>query len=147
MIPGFYNGNGACVYTWDKLMNRCEVNLEENLPMVKNNNGDRISFSRFINSIIKTFEIKTLVVGGNPHHIGCFVFKDCAIETIVLPNSLKYLGHFAFDNCENLKKVIIGQNVKSISKEMFRDCENLETIFFKGNVYSYDDLQEYDKFY
>ena len=41
-------------------------------------------------------------------------FSGCQIESIELPDSLKDIGGYAFENCKELKKVKLGNGVTII---------------------------------
>lgn len=64
------------------------------------------------------------------------------IESITL-NSVRYLPDYAFDSCENLKRVELGPNCSDIGTAPFRGCYNLTVVgendYYKapnGIVYS-----------
>lgn len=54
------------------------------------------------------------------------------VEEIVL-ESVKYLPDYAFDSCENLKKVTIGPGCEDIGTAPFRGCDNLAEVVFQNN--------------
>lgn len=54
------------------------------------------------------------------------------IEEIVL-ESVKKLPDYAFDSCENLKKVTIGPGCEDIGTAPFRGCDNLSEVVFQDN--------------
>lgn len=54
------------------------------------------------------------------------------IEEIVL-ESVTYLPDYAFDSCENLKKVTIGPGCENIGTSPFRGCDNLAEVVFQDN--------------
>lgn len=64
-------------------------------------------------------------------------------STVVIPEKVKINGTTykvtsvsdnAFRNNKNIKKVIIGSNVKTIGKNAFRGCTNLQTVTIGKNV-------------
>ena len=80
---------------------------------------------------------------------GCFEDNE-TIETVVIPNNVKYIGAFAFQGCDNLKsveasrikfigeyafscdikleRVELGENVQTIEPLAFEECHSLTYI-------------------
>lgn len=54
------------------------------------------------------------------------------VEEIVL-ESVKTLPDYAFDSCENLKKVTIGPGCEDIGTAPFRGCDSLAEVVFQNN--------------
>ena len=62
-------------------------------------------------------------------------FRDCtSLESIIIPNSVKYIGYKTFSGCENLKTVFISNSVSEIGEWIFYDCINLENVTFEDNT-------------
>lgn len=55
-------------------------------------------------------------------------------ENYIVPNTVKTIGGAAFNECNNLKTVTMGNNVNTISTFAFQDCLNLETIYLSASV-------------
>lgn len=56
-------------------------------------------------------------------------FKNrCDFETIVIPESVKYIDAAAFSGCKLLKNVTIPNGVEYINTKAFENCENLENV-------------------
>ena len=49
-------------------------------------------------------------------------------ECVVLPDVIKVIGTFAFDNCESVREVIIPDGTRMMSFVAFNSCRNLESI-------------------
>lgn len=63
------------------------------------------------------------------------VFRDCEIlEKINLPQSLEFIGKLAFDNCVNLKEIVLPPKVKVIESKCFQDCKALSKITLSENL-------------
>ena len=57
-------------------------------------------------------------------------FEYTALESINLPNSVKYIGEHTFAGCEKLKKVTLPLNLKEILESTFHWCRSLEEVVF-----------------
>ena len=64
-------------------------------------------------------------------------------KTVTIPATVKIDGKSykvteisvnALKNKKNLKKVVIGKNIKTIGKSAFYGCKNLKTIIIKGKA-------------
>ncbi len=51
-----------------------------------------------------------------------YAFSESAISEIVLPDSLKYIEPFAFNECKNLSKINFPKSLESIGGSAFYDC-------------------------
>lgn len=51
-----------------------------------------------------------------------------AITELNLPNTLKSIGNFAFNDCKKLKSIYIPETVTSIGGNILSECDSLETI-------------------
>ena len=87
-------------------------------------------------SLIDDIEIKdgTKVLGK------CFAgsiihgVKGSSVSSIKLPSSLEIIYESAFENCDNLKEVIIPDGVKEIGDYAFYGCDNLEYVYLPDSV-------------
>lgn len=69
---------------------------------------------------------------------GCFTNLD--LEEIVISDSVKDIHLRAFKNCQNLKKVTFGKNVKYCAG-IFENCPNINELAVSGeneNLFTYD---------
>ena len=64
------------------------------------------------------------------------LFNECStLEELYIPeNSGNTIGSWAFQNCENLKKVTISSNITEIKTKAFYNCAGLKEIHFKGRI-------------
>ena len=60
--------------------------------------------------------------------------QDSEISTMVIPEGVKAIGHYAFFKCDNLKSVSLPQTVESIGEYSFSLCSSLEEINFPSNL-------------
>ena len=79
---------------------------------------------------------------------GAFANAD-KVEKLIIPDSVKYIrgGYYstgAFEGCDNLKTVSIGEKVEYISYSTFENCKLLDRVYFLGNAPSIE-LNAFDK--
>ena len=55
-------------------------------------------------------------------------FQGSLIETITIPSSITTIPAGAFQNCQNLTKVVLPETIKMLSAACFAGCYNLENI-------------------
>ncbi len=65
-------------------------------------------------------------------------FKNTAIKTVIIPDSITSIGENAFHGCTALSKIVIGNGVTSIGKGAFQKCERLKTIEVPDSVKTID---------
>ena len=53
-------------------------------------------------------------------------------ENIEIPGGVTYIAQQAFENCQNIKRLVIGEEVKRIRLRTFSGLSNLEKIIFKA---------------
>lgn len=51
-------------------------------------------------------------------------------EEVILPDTVEYLDDYAFNTCENLKKVDLGTGLKRTGTHSFSYCHKLESLSF-----------------
>lgn len=50
------------------------------------------------------------------------------ITDVVIPDSVKEIGEYTFQNCQSLRSVVLPKGLKVIPRSMFSDCRNLEKV-------------------
>ena len=65
-----------------------------------------------------------------------YVFRECMLEEVSLPNTAPVIDEFAFYECRYLKHVTIPDNVTTIGKGAFIYCHGLATITIPSSVTS-----------
>lgn len=110
--------------------------------------------------------LKKVTIGGAVQNIMAGAFADSGIEEIVIPDSVKEIGEYwlaewsdgatfryfgystssgnVFLNCQNLKRVVIGNGVENIPAYMFADCTSLEEVTIGENVRFVDNRAFYN---
>lgn len=61
-------------------------------------------------------------------------FQGSAIDTIVLPSTLSYIAEGAFQNCYQLKKVVLSEKTTKLGAASFAGCRNLMDINLHNNI-------------
>ncbi len=67
-------------------------------------------------------------------NIGEGAFRGTSVETLSLPTTLKAVGIGAFENCINLKSVILSEGVESIGEDAFFNCTSLKRITLPKSI-------------
>lgn len=61
--------------------------------------------------------------------IGTGAFQNCkSLTSLVLPDRVDNIGHYALAGCENLSEITIPETIREIKNSVFYDCKNLRTI-------------------
>ena len=78
------------------------------------------------------------VYNGLPvSRIGYKAFEYCGyFVSITIPDSIKSIEERAFDKCENLETIVMGNGVTSIGMYAFADCKTLKNITIPSSVKS-----------
>ena len=79
--------------------------------------------------------IKTAVLRSDTVGIGDLAINECAnLESIIIPDSVKYIGQGGVIRCPKLTNIVIPAGVKKIESYSFTDCPALASITVqKGN--------------
>ena len=76
-------------------------------------------------------------IGGLPvYEIGDYAFKDCSVESVTIPSSVKKIGWFAFSGCSRLESVSIPSSISSIGYGAFDSCATSLTVVCEGGSYA-----------
>ena len=68
-------------------------------------------------------------------------FRGCSnLQTIIIPNSVKYIGKYAFGECSGLKSATLGNGMTNIGAGAFYYCSSLASISIPNSV---ENLEEY----
>ena len=104
------------------------------------------------NNCVIEVATKTIVLGyrgavipddGSVERINGFSFCDMkGIDSIVIPEGIKYIGGHAFEGCE-FKSIVLPKSLEYLSTHVFGNCKNLEYFDLGG----YKELPEGTLFY
>ena len=81
---------------------------------------------------------KTTTIPSDITTIGGSAFYGCDMESISIPDNIKYIEAAAFQRCTKLKSINLSKNVISIGEQAFLYCKNLEKIVIEDGNYRYD---------
>ena len=62
------------------------------------------------------------------------MFDGAEIESFQVPDNIEKIGRAAFQNCEKLKAIDLGNSVKTIEQGAFRGCNNLKRVFLPDSL-------------
>lgn len=66
--------------------------------------------------------------------IGTGAFQYCSsLNSLVLPDRVDDIGHYALAGCESLSEITIPESVREIKNSVFYGCENLRTLNIKDS--------------
>ena len=78
---------------------------------------------------------KELKVKEGCEHICNFAFNHCDnIRKIVLPESVKQIGDWSFSDCANLNEVVMPKNIDFIGEVVFANSHEIERINLPENI-------------
>lgn len=70
----------------------------------------------------------------SPFIVGENAFEGCnELQSIDLSYA-ENVGNASFRGCENLKEVVIGENLKELSNSLFANCSSLKSIYCKSSI-------------
>ena len=75
--------------------------------------------------------------------IGGSAFAHSSLEEVTIPNSVENLGFRCFCFCDELKKVVIGSNVKDLKDNQFGACMKLDDVTYKGTIQQLEEILGY----
>ncbi len=79
--------------------------------------GNGLSFDMLLNLELS---LRSLTLPSNTTAIPSNAFKNASIESIEIPESVKYIGAYAFMNCSELHTITIPSSIEEIGEYAFR---------------------------
>lgn len=81
-----------------------------------------------------------IVYKGNKYQVDAIcdmAFDQCEeLTKVVIPNTVTYIGTGAFDGCSRLDSVVIPDGMTEIKNFTFVSCSNLRSLTLSANLYS-----------
>lgn len=68
------------------------------------------------------------IIPDGVERIADLAFEECIINSVVMPETLKYIGKKAFTNCIKLQEVKFNRDLEFIGNDAFIDCQSLKKI-------------------
>lgn len=93
--------------------------------------------SHYVVTSLKSEEITKVVIPDTYKNkpvqvIENSAFEDCdSIISLKIGNNIKVIGNYAFYDCDSITQIIIPESVISIGAKVFAKCSNLESIIFE----------------
>lgn len=86
--------------------------------------------------------IKSVQIGNTVTNIQPLAFCNFQnLTNVIIPQSILYIGHSAFQGCNHLKtNIIIPNQIKTIYYDTFRDCKNITNITLNDNIETLGDV-------
>lgn len=82
--------------------------------------------------------IETVIFNGDITTVGAGAFDSCNnLKNVYLGDALVEIGEKAFYSCNALETVLLPETFRKFGPDCFRDCENLEKIFCEGPMPSF----------
>lgn len=125
-----------------------DIRPDDMIRIVHSSRGDFVvkdvqftdKVKRFVmhDGIVYTSDMKTLIAGlpskkdvvipEGVEEIHENAFYSCNIESVIMPDSLKVIGTFAFQECKMLNTVKFGSGLTRICERAFSACKNLKKV-------------------
>ena len=81
---------------------------------------------------------KVIITGGTS--IGASAFEDCdSLTSVTIGNGVTSIGDYAFRGCTSLTSVTIGNGVTSIGEYAFQNCTSLTSVTIPDSVMSIEE--------
>lgn len=82
--------------------------------------------------------IETVIFNGDITTVGAGAFDSCNnLKNVYLGEALVEIGEKAFYSCNALETVLLPETFRKFGPDCFRDCENLEEVFCEGPMPSF----------
>lgn len=117
-------------YAFDSSLKLLEINVVEDNESYMSNDG--ILYEAGGDKLLYAPAGRdSIVLPEGVKRIDHYAFSNCTkLETIVMPNSLEEIGHYAFSYCNALRRVVIPDGVTKIGANVFRESMALRSVVF-----------------
>ena len=76
--------------------------------------------------------ITSLKIPNTVKTIGVYAFSEIGITSLELPEGVLYIDDRAFEDCENLKKIVLPSSLESVGTKVFGYCYSIKEVHCKG---------------
>ena len=109
------------------------LKIEGSGSMASYSSAENVPWNPYRTSITK------VEIGENVESICDYAFQNCALTSIHIPNSVKYMGYSVFADCSSLNSVTGMASVKNINYSAFKNCVSLTAISIPNGVTQIED--------
>jgi len=114
------------------------IGTYENKAVVIPSSYEGKSVVRIGNGAFRDAAITSVTIPESVTEIGDYAFEACtALTSVKLPHGLKSIGDFAFSNTA-ITSVTISEDIMSIGKKAFADCSSLKAVVYNATDCSPD---------
>ena len=104
------------------------LKIEGSGSMARYSSAENVPWNSYRTSITK------VEIGENVESICDYAFQNCALTSIHIPDSVKYMGYSVFADCSSLNSVTGMASVTNINYSTFEKCVSLTTISIPNGV-------------
>ena len=104
------------------------LKIEGSGSMARYSSAENVPWNSYRTSITK------VEIGENVESICDYAFQNCALTSIHIPDSVKYMGYSVFADCSSLNSVTGMASVKNINYSAFKNCVSLTAISIPNGV-------------
>ena len=104
------------------------LKIEGSGSMARYSSAENVPWNSYRTSITE------VEIGENVESICDYAFQNCALTSINIPDSVKYMGYSVFADCSSLNSVTGMASVKNINYSAFKNCVSLTTISIPNGV-------------
>ena len=148
-IPSTVREIGSTAFGYDRWLN-CQLVIPEGVEEIKYqtfNECNQLTIAPILpNSLKKIGEhafsmtrFDNLVFPDGLEEIGQGAFQDCGLSSVHLPNACTSIGDMAFQLSQNIKEIVLPDNLECIPFGLFSMCDGLETLTIHGNCKHIDE--------
>lgn len=106
-------------------------------PMEENQSSDFVIEDGVLRRYIGKYDSVDVVIPEDIKIIGNYAFDECGnLKSITITDSVTTIGMYAFKGCTGLNSVIIPSGVTTIEIGAFKDCKNITSIEIPSGVVS-----------
>ena len=103
---------------------------DEDVPVLPYMVNNHTYYGRYMDNTLKNIELSNEFI-----EIPSSMFESArSLETVILPNTVKYIYWGAFSNCTNLKSINLPNSIISIDGYVFNNCRSLTSIILPNSI-------------
>lgn len=140
-VEATYNLSGKSIYNCKYCDDAYEVEIKPgfasvaNYEVISKDDGSQFVLIKKAISTQETLEIPSHIDGIPVEIIDNYAFQDCKnIKTVILPDSIKELRRNAFGNCSLLTTINLPEGLTYIGESAFLGCSSLTSIELPNNL-------------